>query len=132
MEVPISAHDIPTLSVGEMQGLVLTPTGSFVDGLPAGWSSLSFGEILGADDSQRIVAQEAAPVLIDKLKAKAMAASTSSHDVIWCLPPDARWEEMVFEFTAADALNIRFRGETRRFDAQQLGMKRTKTGLPTS
>lgn len=38
---------------------------------------------------------------------------------------------MVFEFAAADALNIRFRRETRSFDAQQLGMKRKRTGKPT-
>jgi hypothetical protein len=132
MEVPISAHDIPALSVGEMPGLVLTPTGNFVDGLPGGWSRQSLGEILGADDSRRIVAREAAPALIDELKAKAMTPITFLHDVIWRLPPDARWEEIVFEFIAADALNIRFRGETRRFDAQQLDMKRNRTGKPTS
>jgi hypothetical protein len=132
MDVPITAHDIPTLSVGEMPGLILTPTGSFVDGLPSGWSSLSLGEILGADDSRSIVAREAAPALLDELKAKAMAMSTFSHDVIWRLPPDARWEEMVFEFTAVDVLNIRFRGESRSFDAQQLDMKRNRTGKPTS
>ncbi|MDI3469837.1 MAG: hypothetical protein OJF62_001900 [Pseudolabrys sp.] len=132
MDVPISAHDIPTLSVGEIPGLVLTPTGSFVDVLPGGWSSLSLGQLLGADDSRHIVAQEAAPALIDELKAKAMATSTFPHDVIWRLPPDARWEEMAFEFTASDALNIRFRGESRSFDSQQLDMKRNRTGKPTS
>lgn len=132
IDEPITAHDVPTLSVGEMPGLVLTPTGSFVDVLPGGWSSLSLGEILGADDSRHFVAQEAAPALVDELKAKAIATSTFSHDVVWGLPPDARWEEMVFEFTAADALNIRFRGESRSFDAQQLDMKRNRTGKPTS
>lgn len=132
MEVPISALDIPPLSAGQMPGLVLTPTGSFVDVLPGGWSSLSLGEILRADESQRFVAHEAAPALIEELKAKAMAPPAYSQDVVWCLPPDARWEEMVFDFAAADAINIRFRGESRSFDAQQLDMKRTRTGHPTS
>ena len=62
----------------------------------------------------------------------ASAASSETNDVAWRLPPDARWEEMVFEFTGPEALNIRFRGDTRLFDPQLLGMKRKRTGKPTS
>jgi hypothetical protein len=49
----------------------------------------------------------------------------------WSLPPDARWEELVFEFIAPEAINARFRAETRTFDPQVLGMKHKRTGKST-
>jgi hypothetical protein len=130
--VPITPQDLPTLSVGEMAGAVLTPTGRFIDGLPGDWSSLSLAELLAVDERQAIVAHDAATTLIDGLKAKATAKSNETDDVAWELPPDAGWEELVFEFTGPESLNIRFRGETRPFDPQLLGMKRKRTGKPTS
>jgi hypothetical protein len=129
---PITPQDLPALSVGEVAGGVLTPTGRFVDVLPDGWSSLALSELLAVDDHQAIVAHEAAATLIDGLMAKGSAKSTDMNEVAWGLPPDARWEELVVEFTGPESLNIRFRGDTRTFDPQLLGMKRKRTGKPTS
>ena len=49
----------------------------------------------------------------------------------WVLPPDARWEELAFDFVEREVVNIRFRGETRRFEPEHLGMKNRKNGRPT-
>jgi hypothetical protein len=94
---------------------------------------LALSEISGLDDQHRLVGLQSADELLSPIREKLLASQASAvSGRIWLLPADARWEEMVFEFTAADALNIRFRGETRSFDAQQLDMKRKRTGKATS
>jgi hypothetical protein len=47
------------------------------------------------------------------------------------MPADARWEEIMFEFVATEVVNLRFWGETRRFEPEHLGMKNQKNGRPT-
>jgi hypothetical protein len=37
----------------------------------------------------------------------------------------------VIDFVEREVVNIRFRGETRRFEPEQLGMKNRKNGRPT-
>ena len=49
----------------------------------------------------------------------------------WVLPPDARWEELAIDFVEREVINVRFRGETRRFEPEHLGMKNRKNGRPT-
>jgi hypothetical protein len=49
----------------------------------------------------------------------------------WALPPDARWEELTFDFVELEVVNIRFRGKTRRFEPEHVGMKNRKSGRPT-
>lgn len=131
IEAPIMVHDVPTPVVGELAGAVLTPTGRFIDGIPTGWSSFSLGEFLSVDEHQSIVAHRAAIALIGELKAKALGVSTGIGGIAWPLPVDARWDEIEFEFTADEVLKVRFRGETRRLEPEQLGMKNRKNGRPT-
>lgn len=98
-----------------------------------GHSVLALSEIGGVDDQHRLNVLQPAEILLSSLREKALASQTSmASGRVWILPADARWEELTFEFTAADALKIRFRGESRSFDAHQLDMKRNRTGKPTS
>ncbi len=57
-------------------------------------------------------------------------AEGSAQALAWPLPLDARWEEITMRFIAGEVLNITFRGETRRFEPDQLGMKNAKDGKP--
>jgi hypothetical protein len=49
----------------------------------------------------------------------------------WGLPPDARWDEMTFTLISEEVLNVTFRGQTRRLEPDQLGMKDGRSGRPT-
>lgn len=48
----------------------------------------------------------------------------------WQLPHDARWEEITIRFIADEVLNVGFRGDIRRLEPDQLGMKNAKDGRP--
>jgi len=60
----------------------------------------------------------------------ASAASTGPKRA-WNLPPDARWEENTIRFISAEVINVTFRGDTRRFEPDGLGMKNATNGKPT-
>lgn len=49
----------------------------------------------------------------------------------WILPADAKWEQLVFEFEAAEMLRVTFRGETRRFEPLDIGMRDQRSKRPT-
>jgi hypothetical protein len=49
----------------------------------------------------------------------------------WELPPDATWGEMTFTLMSDEVLNVSFRGQTRRLEPDQLGMKDGRSGRPT-
>jgi hypothetical protein len=57
-------------------------------------------------------------------------SDTAASNLTWVLPADASWSEMTFRFIADEVVNITFRGETRRFEPDQLGMKSAKNGKP--
>ena len=51
----------------------------------------------------------------------------------WLLPADARWEELAFGFTGPEIPQHPLSREHRTFETPQLlGMKRKRTGMPTS
>ena len=93
---------------------------------------MALDDILIADTRHAIVAARPAEDLLSALRAEIEeAGSQGAAKRAWNLPPDARWEEMVIEFTAAEVINVVFRGETRRFEPEHLGMKSAKNGRPT-
>ena len=67
--------------------------------------------------------------------AKAWAATIPAegrgeNDRAWVLPPDARWEEMRFEFEATEMLRVTFRKQTRRFEPVDLKMRDERKKRP--
>jgi hypothetical protein len=98
-----------------------------------GHSILALSEIGGVDDQHRLIGLQSAEKLLSPLREKLLASQASSASGrIWVLPPDARWEDLTFEFTADEVVNVRFRQETRRFEPEQFGLKSKKNGRPTS
>jgi len=57
-------------------------------------------------------------------------ADTEISNRAWPLPADACWPELTFRFVADEVLNVSFRGDTRRFEPDALGMKSAKNGRP--
>lgn len=49
----------------------------------------------------------------------------------WQLPPDATWGELTFALISDEVLNVSFRGQTRRLEPDQVGMKDGRSGKPT-
>jgi hypothetical protein len=112
---------------------VATPTGRFVGAearakiRSAGGMHLVLCDVLGADDHGTLVGQHAS----QEVFAPVRQSATLGPQLAWVLPPDARWEELAFDFVELEVVNIRFRGETRRFEPEHLGMKNRKNGRPT-
>lgn len=48
----------------------------------------------------------------------------------WQLPPDATWGELTFTLISDEVLNVSLRGQTRRLEPDQLGMKDGRSGKP--
>lgn len=46
------------------------------------------------------------------------------------MPSDARWGDISIRFIADEVVNVSFRGETRRFEPDGLGMKDARNGKP--
>jgi len=91
---------------------------------------LVLSELVGAGDHHDLALMrpldEVLRPLRERLLTQPIAASRA-----WVLPPDAQWRELRFEVVSKDVINVRFRGQTRRFEPEQLGMKSKKTGKPT-
>jgi hypothetical protein len=97
-----------------------------------GHTILSLTEISTAKDC-RLVGVGSAEALLTELRDKLLVGLTPTiPGRTWVLPADARWEELVFDFTADEVVNVRFRGQTRRFEPENFGMKNAKNGRPTS
>jgi len=93
---------------------------------------LALSEIGSVDDQHGLTGLQSAEKLLSPLREKLLASQASAaSERIWLLPADARWEDLTFEFTAAEVVNVRFRQETRRFEPEQFGMKSKKNGRPT-
>ena len=70
-------------------------------------------------------------VLFAELRSAVVGASAAvDPDLVWPLPPDARWEEVTIVFVADEVINVSFRRDTRRFEPDQLGMKDARSGKP--
>lgn len=94
---------------------------------------LALNEISGLDDQHRLTGLQSAEKLLSPLREKLLASQASAASGrMWLLPADAQWEDLTFEFTAAEVVNVRFRQETRRFEPEQFGMKSKKNGRPTT
>ena len=84
-------------------------------------------DAVGADDQGTFVGQYAS----QEVFAAVCQSVSPGPQRAWVLPPDARWEELAFDFVELEVINVRFRGETRRFEPEHLGMKNRKNGRPT-
>ena len=84
-------------------------------------------DALGADDHGTLVGQHASAGVFAPVR----QSVTPGPQRAWVLPPDARWEELAFDFVEFEVINVRFRSETRRFEPEHLGMKNRKNGRPT-
>lgn len=81
------------------------------------------GRLVGAVTAEKLLASLRNRLLEDQAPRPTVRA--------WVLPPDARWEELVFSFPQPQLLSVRFRGETRHFNPTELRMNRGRTGKPT-
>jgi hypothetical protein len=96
----------------------------------AGVTSLALEDCLKSSANQLVSAQPVESLFAD-LRAQIDAQGDSlPASLAWQLPADARWEELSIRFVAAEVLNVSFRGETRRFEPDHLGMKSAKNGRP--
>ena len=75
-----------------------------------GVTRFALADILVADDRHRLVASQPVEVLFAELRAAVVGASASADpDLVWPLPPDARWEEITIVFVADEVINVSFR-----------------------
>ncbi len=99
----------------------------------AGVARLPLHDSLVIDDQGRLRPSQPPEVLFADLRARVeRAANDGPGDLAWQLPSDARWDEINIRFVAAEVVNVIFRGDTRRFEPDRLGMKNAKNGKPTA
>lgn len=116
--------------------LLLTPTvASLPDALiaaleRAGVVRMALADIVIAENGTLTLTRPVAEIFAALRDAVRRDAGTSAQGLAWPLPPDARWEDITMRFIADEVLNVTFRGETRRFEPDQLGMKNAKNGKP--
>ena len=115
-----------------------TPTDRFVGAQArekitlAGGIQVPLDGVVGVDDHNQLVGQRPPEAVFARVReAVARPAAGSRPARAWVLPADARWEELTFDFVADEVINVRFRGETKRFEPEHLGMKNQKNGRPT-
>ena len=118
--------------------LVLTPTNASMPASVVGnlqradVTLFALSDLLVVNDQGSLEPAQPPETLFSDLRARVEASSsTSPSNLAWQLPPDARWEEIGIRFIADEVINVSFRGETRRFEPDALGMKNSKSGKPT-
>jgi hypothetical protein len=126
-EQPVVTNQLPDAA----GGIILTPTGRFVDGVLSKWTSLSLAEVISIDARDAIIATAEWTTAADAIKARAADTMDATSKVVWRLPPDGRWEEISFEFVGSELLQVRFRGDTRAFEPLQLRMRHKRNVKPT-
>lgn len=96
-----------------------------------GVSRLALEDLVVFDDRGRLLPLQPTTVMFAGLRAQvARGAADAASNLAWALPTDARWEEIRIRFVADEVVNVSFRGETRRFEPDGLGMKSAKNGKP--
>ena len=117
--------------------LLLAPTSSsipvhFESGLDRnGVSRLALEDLLDVDIGGQLRPCQPIAALFAELRSKLMDRMESTGlKLAWLMPADARWEELSIRFVADEVINVGFRGETRRFEPDRLGMKSAKDGKP--
>ncbi len=118
--------------------LVLTPTNASLPASVVGnlqrsdVTLFALSDLLVVNDQGSLESAQPPETLFSDLRARVEASSsTSPSNLAWQLPPDARWEEIGIRFIADEVINVSFRGETRRFEPDALGMKNGKSGKAT-
>jgi hypothetical protein len=91
--------------------------------------ALSEAVALGANGFEAL--QPPAVLLAPIREALAARIRAAEPKPAWELPPDARWGDMTFTLISDEVLNVSFRGQTRRLEPDQLGMKDGRSGRPT-
>lgn len=88
-------------------------------------------EIIIADGQSSLACGAQPETVFLKARAATMPSEgTGKNDRAWILPPDARWEEMRFEFEAKEMLRVTFRKQTRRFEPVDLKMRDERNKRP--
>lgn len=113
--------------------VVATPTGRLVSAEArtkirlAGGMHVPLSDAVGANDHGALVCQLSPAEILAPVR----GAGIPGPQRAWVLPAEAQWEELAIHFVEREVINARFRGETRRFEPEQLGMKNRKNGRPT-
>lgn len=117
--------------------LLLTPTSASVPAPlttvldRASVARLALHDVITIDDNGRLRPLQPPKILLADLRAQIEGGLEGGvADLAWQLPPDVRWEEIGIRFIADEVINVTFRGETRRFEPDGLGMKSAKDGRP--
>jgi hypothetical protein len=96
-----------------------------------GVSRLALDDLLVLDERGQLQPCQPSVVVFADLRAQlASGMRNAAPKLAWALPTDARWEEIGIRFVADEVVNVSFRGETRRFEPDGLGMKSAKDGKP--
>lgn len=116
--------------------VLFVPTARSVPELIAGQLDRAHVTTLALEDCVSLSGRNFEPVqtvetIFEAVRAELQQPSdTAASYLTWVLPADSSWSEMTFRFIADEVVNITFRGETRRFEPDQLGMKNAKNGKP--
>lgn len=135
---PMEQASPDSLPHPESPGAILMPTPASIS-LQAkkqlqdeGHIVLALSEIVGLDSQQQLIGLQPVETLLGTLRNKLLATRTSAESgCIWVLPSGTRWEDLTFDFTDAEVLNVRCHNETRRYEPDQFGFKSRKNGRPT-
>ncbi|WP_090875787.1 hypothetical protein [Bauldia litoralis] len=122
---------LPELGLGEIGGIAFTPLSPLHALQTERWSQVALVDALVVDDQGSLAASEKGLNLLALARADASARFAPTDGAVWRLPADAIWGELLFEFTAEEVVNVRFRGQTRRLEPEHLGMKDGRTSRPT-
>lgn len=117
--------------------LLLTPTSSSIPphlatGLERNSvSRLALADLLDFDDRGSFKLCQPISVMFASLRRQVTRGTDSAAlDLAWRLPTNAQWEEISIHFVADEVINVSFRGQTRRFEPDGLGLKNAKDGKP--
>ncbi len=99
-----------------------------------GVTTLALDELVIATAPGKFALTAQGTAQMDRVVQKLEDSSTASTapKQAWVLPPDSRWEEITIRFISEEVINASFRGSTRRFEPDSLGMKNAKNGKPTT
>ena len=85
-------------------------------------------EVVAAGSPDGLVSSAVPAIAFPRAWARTMPKEgVGESERIWVLPSDAKWGELVLEFLAPEVLAAHFRGETRRCEPIDLGMRNKKT-----
>jgi hypothetical protein len=92
---------------------------------------MALEELLDLDEHGQLQPCHPTTVVFADLRAQVASGTDNAvSNLAWTLPTDARWEEIGIRFVSDEVVNVSFRGETRRFEPDGLGLKSAKDGKP--